>query len=535
MAKPTSAPPPPPPIDEVPAWAALTAHRDGLVGTSLRHLFAADPGRAESLTLEAAGLRVDLSKNWVTAETLALLADLARAAGLEERRDQMFAGAPINQSEGRAVLHPALRLPPGEHLALDGNDVGTEVHDVLDRMAGFADAVRESRWKGSTGEPIRAVVNIGIGGSDLGPAMAYHALRPWSDRRLTFRYVSNIDPSALHEALVDLDPETTLFIVVSKTFGTIETLTNAGSARRWLVDDLGEDAVARHFVAVSTNAEKVAAFGIDPANMFGFWDWVGGRYSVGSAVGLSLMVAIGPDGFHRFLAGMREVDDHFRSAPLEANLPVLLGLIGVWYTNFLGAETVAVLPYADHLARFPAYLQQLDMESNGKGVDRWGRRVGYATGPVVWGEPGTNGQHAFYQLIHQGTRLIPCDMIGFARATDPIGDHHDRLMANLLAQTEALAFGQDSDDPNRVFTGNRPTTTILAEQLDPATLGRLIALYEHKVFTMGTVWGINSFDQFGVELGKVLATAIEGELGTDTPLAHDTSTNAAIAWYRAHR
>ena len=530
-----SAPPPPPPIDDTPAWAALNAHRDGLVGTSLRHLFAADPGRAGSLTVEAAGLRVDLSKNWVTAETISLLIELARTAGVEERRDQMFAGAHINQSEGRAVLHTALRLPAGERLDVDGADVGADVHDVLDQMAAFADAVRDGRWTGATGAPIRAVVNIGIGGSDLGPAMAYHALRPWSDRRLTFRYVSNIDPSALHEALVDLDPETTLFIVVSKTFGTIETLTNAGSARRWLADALGEEAVPRHFVAVSTNADRVAAFGIDPANMFGFWDWVGGRYSVGSAVGLSLMVAIGADGFREFLAGMREIDEHFRTTPPEANLPVLLGLLGIWYTNFLGAETVAVLPYADHLARFPAYLQQLDMESNGKGVDRWGRRVGYATGPIVWGEPGTNGQHAFYQLIHQGTRLIPCDMIGFAQATDPIGDHHDRLMANLLAQTEALAFGRDSDDPNRVFTGNRPTTTILAEQLDPATLGRLIALYEHKVFTMGTVWGINSFDQFGVELGKVLATAIEGELAVDTPLGHDASTNAAIAWYRTHR
>ncbi|MEL6984163.1 MAG: glucose-6-phosphate isomerase, partial [Actinomycetota bacterium] len=391
------------------------------------------------------------------------------------------------------------------------------------------------QWLGATGQPITAVVNIGIGGSDLGPAMAYRALRPHSDRDRTFRFVSNIDPTDLHEALIDLDPATTLFVIVSKTFGTIETLTNARSARAWLTGALGEEAVGRHFVAVSTNTERVAEFGIDTTNMFEFWDWVGGRYSVPSAVGLSLMLAIGPADFHRFLSGMREMDQHFLATPPERNLPMLMGLLGVWYTNFFDAQSIAVLPYADHLARFPAYLQQLDMESNGKGVDTEGRTVMVDSGPIVWGEPGTNGQHAFYQLIHQGTRLIPTDFIGFIHPTDPIGVHHDLLMANLFAQTEALAFGQDHDDPQRRFSGNRPSTTILADTLDPATLGRLIALYEHKVFTMGMIWGVNPFDQFGVELGKVLATAIEPEFAGDAPLAHDSSTNALIGRYRERR
>ncbi|MFV0259944.1 MAG: glucose-6-phosphate isomerase, partial [Acidimicrobiales bacterium] len=420
-----------------------------------------------------------------------------------------------------------------------GVDVVPEVHEVLGRMARFCDDVAAGRWVGATGRPVTAVVNIGIGGSDLGPAMAYRALRPYSRRELTVRHVSNIDPSDLHEALVDLDPATTLFVVVSKTFGTLETLTNARSARQWLLDGLGPgagpDAVARHFVAVSTNADRVTGFGIDADNIFGFWDWVGGRYSVGSAVGLSLMLAIGPEHFTEFLAGMREMDIHFRTAPFERNLPVLLGMIGVWYRDFLGLPTYAVLPYADHLARFPAYLQQLDMESNGKRVDRSGRPVGYATGPIVWGEPGTNGQHAFYQLLHQGSEIVPADLIGMVRATDPIGDQHDLLMANLFAQSEALAFGRRHADPQRAFPGNRPTGTILAEQLDPATLGRLIALYEHKVFTMGTVWGINSFDQFGVELGKELATAIGPELVGDGPLRHDPSTNRLIEHFRLNR
>jgi glucose-6-phosphate isomerase len=522
----------PPPIDQTPAWAALATHAEAMAGTTIQQLFGADPGRGRHLAVEAAGMYLDYSKNRVTAGTIELLVALAEEAGLVERRDAMFAGERINTTEDRSVLHTALRLPPERHLEVGGTDVVPAVHDVLSRMGQFAGAVRGGRWLGATGEPIRAVVNIGIGGSDLGPAMAYQALRPYSLRHLRFRYVSNIDPSALREALLDLDPATTLFVVVSKTFGTIETLTNARSARSWLTDTLGPDAVARHFVAVSTNAERVAEFGIDVENMFGFWDWVGGRYSLGSAVGLSLMIAIGPERFGELLAGMREIDEHFCSAPLAGNLPVLLGLLGVWYTNFLGAESHAVLPYSEHLARFPAYLQQLDMESNGKGVDRLGRSVGFDTGPIVWGEPGTNGQHAFYQLLHQGTRLVPCDFIGFVEPTDPVGDHHDILMANFFAQTEALAFGQDSDDPQRAFDGNRPSTTILGQRLDPRMLGRLIALYEHKVFTMGTIWGINSFDQFGVELGKVLASAIGPELIGDNPLDHDSSTNALIERYR---
>ena len=523
------------PIDQTDQWQALGRHAAVMKDLTLRGLFDADPGRAQRLSVDAAGLHIDFSKNLITTETRALLTDLAVVADVGGRRDAMFRGDRINTTEDRSVLHTALRRPKGDRLIVDGHDVVGEVHEVLDKMAGFADAVRGGGWVGATGKPISAVVNIGIGGSDLGPAMAYRALRPYADRSRSVQFVSNIDPTDLHEALLGLDPETTLFIVVSKTFGTIETLTNARSARQWLVESLGADAVGKHFVAVSTNAERVAEFGIDTANMFGFWDWVGGRYSLPSAVGLSLMVAIGPEGFADLLAGMHEMDQHFRTAPVEENLPMLLGLIGIWYGNFFGAQSNAILPYADHLARFAAYLQQLEMESNGKGVDQQGRALGYDSGLIVWGEPGTNGQHAFYQLIHQGTRLIPADFIGFIEATDPIGNHHDLLMANFFAQTEALAFGADNDDPQRRFTGNRPTTTILAQRLDPKTLGRLIALYEHKVFTMGAVWGINSFDQFGVELGKVLATAIEPELHTDHPLAHDGSTNALIERYRAGR
>jgi glucose-6-phosphate isomerase len=515
--------------------------------TSIQELFAADPDRAGAFTVEAAGLYVDFSKNLITAETRELLVSLAEATGVADLRDRMFAGRRINVTEDRAVLHTALRRPAGDTVVVEGEEsegnVMPEVHRVLDTMGAFARRVRGGQWTGATDQPIETVVNIGIGGSDLGPAMAVKALRPYarpphSARPLNVEFVSNIDPTDLFETLQGLDPATTLFVVVSKTFSTIETLTNATSARQWLTGALGDAAVPRHFVAVSTSAERVADFGIDTDNMFGFWDWVGGRYSVDSAVGLSLMLAIGPEGFGDFLGGMHDVDTHFQTAPMDANIPALMGLIGVWYSNFLGAQSHAVLPYADHLARFPAYLQQLDMESNGKGVDRHGRRVGYDTGPIVWGEPGTNGQHAFYQLIHQGTRLVPADFIGFVHPTDPIGNHHDLLMANFFAQTEALAFGGtsaqpgDDDNEHRKFLGNRPTTTILADRLDPRTLGRLIALYEHKVFTMGAVWGINSFDQFGVELGKVLATSIEPELTSDTALDHDSSTNALITRYR---
>jgi len=540
-------------IDGSAEWSALVEHAATMGGTNLQTLFADDPARAARLTIEAAGFHVDFSKHRVTDQTIELLVALAEQAGLATRRDAMFAGDPINTSEGRAVLHTALRRARGDSLVVDGTEVVADVHRVLDQMATFASAVRRGDWTGATGKPIETVVNIGIGGSDLGPSMAQHALRPYARRDLAFHFVSNIDPVALHEALIGADPETTLFIIASKTFGTIETLTNARSARSWLADVLGSEAVPHHFVAVSTNAERVSDFGIDTNNMFGFWDWVGGRYSVGSAIGLSLMIAIGPNRFDDFLAGMREVDDHFRTAPLDRNLPVLMGLLGIWYTNFWGAQSHAVLPYADHLARFPAYLQQLDMESNGKGVDGEGRWVGHATGPIVWGEPGTNGQHAFYQLLHQGTHLVPADFIGFTEPLTTAADggaadqgdgaselssaaaHHDQLMANFFAQTEALAFGRSHDDPQRAFSGNRPTTTILGERLDPAMLGRLIALYEHKVFTMGAIWNINSFDQFGVELGKMLATAIEPELSTDDPLGHDSSTNALIEHYRASR
>jgi glucose-6-phosphate isomerase len=539
------------PIDQTPEWAALEHHHREVAGLHLRDLFAADPERGERLTAAAADLHVDYAKHRITDATLELLLALARRAGVEARRDAMFRGEHINVTEDRAVLHVALRLPREASLVVDGVDVVAEVHAVLDRMADFARRVRTGAWVGHTGRRIRNVVNIGIGGSDLGPAMAYQALRAYSDREMTFRFVSNVDGVDFHEATAGLDPAETLFVVASKTFTTLETMTNAATARRWLLDALGDEAaVAAHFVAVSTNGEEVARFGIDTANMFGFWDWVGGRYSVDSAIGLSLMVAIGPEAFAEFLAGMHAVDEHFRTAPLERNVPVLLGLLGIWYDDFFGAESVAVLPYAQELSRFPAYLQQLDMESNGKSVTLAGDPVHWPTGPVVWGEPGTNGQHAFYQLLHQGTKLVPADFIGFARATTEVGPHHDLLLANLLAQPEALAFGRSEEAvlaegvppalaPHRVFEGNRPSTVILAPQLTPSVLGQLIALYEHKVFTQGVVWGINSFDQWGVELGKKLAQAIVPELTAPDadlpPLAHDSSTNALIRRLRAAR
>jgi glucose-6-phosphate isomerase len=534
-------------IDQTPEWKALADHYQQLKDVHLRELFAADPDRGETMVLQAGDLYADLSKHRATAETLQLLVALGERAGVPQRIAAMFAGERLNRTENRAVLHVALRAPAGESIVVDGVDVVPEVHAVLARMREFAERVRSGDWKGATGRPIRNVVNIGIGGSDLGPAMAYRALLPYSDRSRTFRFVSNVDGADIAEATADLDPAETLFVVSSKTFTTIETLTNARSARAWLVGALGEDAVARHFVAVSTNAEKVAAFGIDPANMFGFWDWVGGRYSLDSAIGLSLMVAIGPDGFEQLLAGFRALDEHVRSAPLDRNLPALLGLLGVWYDDFFRAETLAVLPYSHDLARFPAYLQQLDMESNGKSVTLDGEPVAVPTGPVVWGEPGTNGQHAFFQLIHQGTRLIPCDFIGFCRPAERVGDHHDLLMANLFAQTEALAFGKTAEEvaaegvaaelvPHRTFPGNRPTTTILAPALTPSVLGQLIALYEHKVLVQGTIWGVNSFDQWGVELGKQLAGRIAEELAAAEPrLAHDSSTNALIRRYRELR
>jgi glucose-6-phosphate isomerase len=533
----------------LPEFKALEAHSRELGDVHLRTLFAQDPARGERLCGEAAGWYADWSKHRVTDETLRLLVELARACKLEERRDAMFRGEHINVTEDRAVLHTALRMPRDRSLVVDGVDVVREVHDVLDRMSAFCERVRSGEWLGHTGNRIRAVVNIGIGGSDLGPAMAYDALRAYSDRGLTMRFVSNVDSNDFAEATRDLAPEETLFIISSKTFTTIETLTNAGSARDWCLAALhDESAIARHFVAVSTNAEAVSQFGIDTDNMFGFWDWVGGRYSLPSAIGLSLMIAIGPARFRELHAGMYAMDEHFRHAPLAANLPVLLGLIGVWYIDLFDAETLAVLPYDNYLARLPAYLQQLDMESNGKHVDRAGERVDYDTGPVVWGQPGTNGQHAFYQLIHQGTRLIPCDFIGFDTSLNPLGPHHDLLVANLLAQTEALAFGRTYDEvaaegghaaqiPHRVFEGNRPTTILFAEALTPFTLGSLIALYEHRVFTQGTIWDIDSFDQWGVELGKVLAGKIAPELqSADEPeLAHDSSTTTLIRRYRAAR
>ncbi|MDT0388076.1 glucose-6-phosphate isomerase [Streptomyces dubilierae] len=534
-----------------PEWAALEDHRtDALPQPDLRQLFEADPGRAERYVVRVGDLRIDYSKHLVTDETLALLQELAAATDVFGLRDAMFRGERINTTENRAVLHTALRAPRDAVVEVDGENVVPGVHAVLDRMAAFADRVRSGEWTGHTGKRIRNVVNIGIGGSDLGPAMAYEALRPFTDRSLTFRFVSNVDGSDLHEAVRDLDPAETLFIVASKTFTTIETITNATSARSWLLAGLGGDekAVARHFVALSTNAEKVAGFGIDVDNMFEFWDWVGGRYSYDSAIGLSLMIAIGPDRFREMLDGFRIVDEHFRNAPAEANAPLIMGLLGIWYGNFHDAQSHAVLPYSHYLSKFTAYLQQLDMESNGKSVDRDGNAVEWETGPVVWGTPGTNGQHAYYQLIHQGTKLIPADLIGFARPVAELSDdlkaQHDLLMANLFAQGQALAFGKTADEvraegvpeeqvPHRTFRGNHPTTTILATELTPSVLGQLVALYEHKVFVQGAVWNIDSFDQWGVELGKVLAKRVEPALteGADVP-GLDPSTAALVAAYR---
>jgi glucose-6-phosphate isomerase len=526
-----------------PAWKALRAHHEKIRAVHLRTLFADDPTRGERMAAEARGIYLDYSKNRVTGETVALLCRLAEESGLRERIDAMFRGDRINQTENRAVLHVALRAPRGTSIIVDGQDVVTEVHAVLDMMTVFSNRVRSGAWTGHTGKRIRNVVNIGIGGSDLGPVMAYEALKHYSDRAMTFRFVSNVDGTDLVEATRDLDPAETLFIVASKTFTTLETMTNAESARQWLLAGLGGDgkAVAKHFVAVSTNAQKVAEFGIDTANMFEFWDWVGGRYSMGSAIGLSTMLAVGPENFRAMLDGFHQIDEHFRTAPFERNLPVLLGLFTVWYTDFFGAETVAVLPYDQYLKRFPAYLQQLTMESNGKQVTLEGVEVTYPTGPIYWGEPGTNGQHSFYQLIHQGTHLIPCDFIAFGRPLNRLGRHHDMLLANVFAQTEALAYGKTREEvaaegtpaslvAHRVFPGNRPSNTILAERLTPEALGKLVALYEHSVFTQGVIWNVNSFDQWGVELGKVLAQRIIPELESETEpaLGHDSSTNNLI-------
>jgi glucose-6-phosphate isomerase len=543
----THADPPAVPLRQRPAWKALEQHHAEIAGRHLRELFAEDPGRGERLSAEAAGLYLDYSKNRVTDETLRLLIRLAEESELEQRRDMMFAGERINVSENRAVLHVALRMPKESSLVVDGVDVVAQVHEVLGRMSGFAERVRSGEWKGFTGKPIKNVVNVGIGGSDLGPVMAYEALRHYSRRDLTFRFVSNVDSTDFVEATRDLSADETLFIISSKTFGTLETLTNARSARGWVVGELGsEAAVARHFVAVSTNAERVSEFGIDTANMFGFWDWVGGRYSMDSAIGLSTMVAIGPEHFYGMLAGFHEMDEHFATAPLARNLPALMGLLAVWYGDFFGAQTYGVMPYAQYLKRFPAYLQQLTMESNGKHVTIDAATVDYDTGAVYWGEPGTNGQHSFYQLIHQGTKLIPVDLIGFGKSLNPLGDHHDILSSNVFAQAQALAFGKTEEEvlaegtspevaPHRVMQGNRPTNVLLAEILTPRLLGALVALYEHSVFTQGTIWGIDSFDQWGVELGKVLAVQIVPELesAAEPELAHDSSTNALIRRYRS--
>jgi glucose-6-phosphate isomerase len=538
-----------PSLTERPAWGELTRHRRAIADASLRELFAADPTRGERLTAQGAGLYLDYSKNRITDDTLRLLVALAEQSGLSERTEAMFAGERINVSEDRPVLHVALRMPRSASLIVDGVDVVKQVQEVLDRMATFSERVRSGEWRGHTGRPIRNVVNIGIGGSDLGPAMAYEALRHYAHRDMTFRFVSNVDATDFVEATIDLDPAETLFIVSSKTFSTLETMTNARSAREWLLAALGEDAaIARHFVAVSTNARAVSEFGIDTSGMFGFWDWVGGRYSMDSAIGLSTMLSVGERRFREMLAGFHAMDEHFRTAPHERNLPVLMGMLAVWYANFFGCQTVGVMPYDQYLARFPAYLQQLAMESNGKRVTLAGAPVGYDTGAIYWGEPGTNGQHSFYQLLHQGTRLVPLDLIGFAHSLNPLGNHHDLLMSNVFAQAEALAFGKtleevraegtpDAIAPHRVMPGNRPTNVLLAEQLTPHALGALVALYEHSVFTQGVVWGIDSFDQWGVELGKALAARIIPELESDVEpaLLHDSSTNALIRRYRAMR
>ena len=537
------------PLTQRPAWHALTAHYRTVRDIHLRTLFAEDPGRAERFSSEAVGLCFDYSKHRITSETLQLLLNLAEECGLRGRIEAMFRGEKINLTEQRAVLHVALRAPRGQSIVVDGENVVPGVHAVLDKMTDFANRVRSGVWTGHTGKRIRNVVNVGIGGSDLGPVMAYEALKHYSDRALTFRFVSNVDGTDFAEATLDLDPAETLFVISSKTFTTLETMTNARTAREWTLGALGDaTAVAKHFVAVSTNREEVTKFGIDPVNMFGFWDWVGGRYSMDSAIGLSTMLAIGPENFQSMLAGFHAMDEHFRTAPFQQNLPVLMGLLAVWYNNFFGAQTVAVLPYDQYFKRFPAYLQQLTMESNGKHVTLDGTAIDYQTGPIFWGEPGTNGQHSFYQLIHQGTKLIPCDFIGFAQPLNPLGNHHDLLMSNIFAQTEALAFGKTAAEvkaegtpdwlvPHRVFEGNRPTTTILAERLTPETLGKLVALYEHSVFTQGTIWNIDSFDQWGVELGKVMAQRIIPELTSAAAPAssHDSSTDALIRRYRNMR
>jgi glucose-6-phosphate isomerase len=534
------------PLRERSAWKALETHHARISGRHLRELFAEDPGRGERLCAEAAGIYLDFSKNRITDETLRLLFQLARESGLDQRRDMMFAGERINVSENRPVLHVALRMPRGSTLSVDGTDVVAGVHEVLDRMADLARRVRSGEWKGHTGRPIRNIINVGIGGSDLGPVMAYQALRHYTARDLTFRFVSNVDSTDFAEATRDLMADETLFIISSKTFGTLETMTNARSARDWVTAQLGtEEAVGRHFVAVSTNSDHVSAFGIDTANMFGFWDWVGGRYSMDSAVGLSTMIAIGPERFDEMLAGFHEMDEHFRAAPLEANLPAIMGLLTVWNVNFFGAQSIGVMPYDQYLQRFPAYLQQLTMESNGKHVTLDGAVVDYQTGPVYWGEPGVNGQHSFCQLIHQGTRLIPVDLIGFAKTLNPLRGHHDILISNVFAQAQVLAFGKTEQEvqaegtppevvPHRVMQGNRPSNVLLAEQLTPRLLGALVALYEHSVFTQGTIWGIDSFDQWGVELGKVLAAQIVPELESaeQLQLGHDSSTNTLIRRYQ---
>ncbi len=535
------------PLTQLSAWKALASHYQQIKDVHLRSLFADDANRGERLTAEAVGIYLDYSKHRITDETLGLLLKLAEESCLRERIDAMFSGKKINITENRAVLHVALRAPKGASILVDGKNVVPEVHEVLDRMSAFADRVRSGAWVGHTGKRIKNVINIGIGGSDLGPVMAYEALRHYSKRDMVFRFVSNVDGTDFAEATVDLDPEDTLFIISSKTFTTLETMTNAHTAREWSLKKLGDEkAVAKHFVAVSTNAAEVSKFGIDTANMFGFWDWVGGRYSMDSAIGLSTMIAVGPENFRAMLAGFHEMDEHFRTAPFAKNLPVLMGLLSVWYNDFFGAQTVAVLPYDQYLKRFPAYLQQLTMESNGKHVTLSGEHVDYETGPIFWGEPGTNGQHSFYQLIHQGTKLIPCDFIGFGKTLNPLGDHHDLLMANVFAQGEALAFGKTPEQvkaegtpdwlvPHRVFEGNRPSNTILVETLTPEVLGKLVALYEHSVFTQGAIWQIDSFDQWGVELGKVLAKNIISELEGKADGKHDSSTNTLISRYKKLR
>jgi glucose-6-phosphate isomerase len=535
------------PLTELPAWKALEANYKAVAPIHLRELFKQDPSRGTKFTAEALGIYLDYSKHRITEETLKLLLELAGQSGLKEHREAMFSGEKINSTEGRSVLHVALRAPKGATILSDGKNVVPEVHEVLDRMAVFAEKIRSGEWKGYTDKPIKNIINVGIGGSDLGPVMAYEALKHYAQRDLTFRFVSNIDGTDFHEATIDLDPEETLFIIASKTFTTLETMTNAHTAREWSLAKLKQtEAIAKHFVALSTNGEAVSKFGIDTANMFGFWDWVGGRYSMDSAIGLSTMIAIGPENYRKMLDGFHAMDEHFRTTPFEKNLPVLMGVLGVWYNNFFGAQTVAVLPYDQYLKRFPAYLQQLTMESNGKHVTLSGREVSYQTGQIFWGEPGTNGQHSFYQLIHQGTKLIPCDIIGFSKTLNPLGKHHDLLMANVFAQAEALAFGKTKEEveaegtpaelvPHKVFEGNRPTNTILVDKLTPESLGQLVALYEHMVFTQGVIWQINSFDQWGVELGKKLATAITGDLDGSKHNQHDSSTTRLIELYKQGR